>query len=205
MEFLKALQENEDKHQAATKIALLYRRSKAQKYVQQRRHQRRLENVLKDMHKIDKSFVTFQQLFRRRSSTAWIAKFGIHFFDRAGKRRRKKAMLPGAKSKFELPEKGSSVYGLIVILTSFVVPEMRDRINFEIQQRRLLSRNDLFCKLYEKYVSAAQLVEVNITTWLTTDRLLAEKEAQLLNLIKGFNEEHDVEMQRIAALKAEVF
>jgi hypothetical protein len=82
MEHLKALQENEDKHRAATKISLLYRRAKAKKYVQQRRHQKKLETTLFSMNKVEQSFVTFQRLFRRRSSVNWIAKFGVHFFEK---------------------------------------------------------------------------------------------------------------------------
>jgi hypothetical protein len=82
--------------------------------------------------------------------------------------------------------------------------ELRTRIDFEIQQRRILTRQSLFHKLYERYIAATQLVEVNIRSWLAVDHSLLEKETKLHSLIKEFNEAHDLEMQRVAALKAEV-
>ena len=92
-----------------------------------------------------KVVIPAQKLVRRFSTRIWIAKFGVVF---SGKRKRKKkgaaGGAPGKKADDRVP-----------------TAALNARIEFEIQQRRVVQRQVLFEKLYDHYIQTMQVGDLN--------------------------------------------
>ena len=161
IEFLKAESEAIEKHDAATKISLLYRVKKAKSVVTTRRYQLVLEKVLTANSNYENIWIPVQKLIRRYLTRCWLYKRGVNFKLKRKRKKKRLSLLDGQTAK-----------------VSFA--ELSTRVDFELENRLLNGRRVLFSKLYEQYTSVVTLLETNINYWLERDKELDPKIQKLL-------------------------
>ena len=140
LEFLKNQEKSKGLHDAATRIALLYRARKARRMVKEKRIQVGMEAVIKINTSLGKKWIPFQRLFRQYSTRKWFAERGIKYkLNRTKKKKR--ALKPGE----------------LALLT--ITPEdLSRRITYEVQQRRVVSRQTSIEKLFQIFGQLTQVI-----------------------------------------------
>ena len=188
MEFLQAQDEAREKHDAATHIASCFRCYKARRLVRQKRFQIELEHLLQSDTKRDSRWIPFQRLYRSYSTKKWLGAYGVKF--KVNRKKKKKRVMRAADMERQVP-----------------VEEIANRANFEIQQRRLTSRNNLFFELCERYTAVMGLLNTNINEWLARDmelRPVIEKiEAEVVKYDKDYTEKSAAFAANSAAMEPE--
>lgn len=180
--FLKAQDEDEDKHIAVTKIACIVRRYKAKKLVNDKRDQIRLEEAAFDMADLELSCIPFQKLFRQASTREWFSQRGVKY--KLNRVRPKKRRLKQEGEEDTINQ-----------------TDLRARINYEIRQRRLQSRKKVFHNLIQKYAKTMQMLDCNIEYWLAIDGTLPPEIEFLQGMRVDYYKEHEEQSQETAAQK----
>ena len=183
MQFLRAQGESNDKHSAATEIALLYRKKKAKKIVNDRRNQLKLEAVTKEVARQKICWIPFQKLFRQYSTRKWFATFNVVY--KLNRKKKKKRIIKKDGDPPAIPH-----------------AKLTERMSYEIKQRRYVARNKLFNDMITKYSELVCILQVNIEHWLAVEKLLPA-EIESLQQQKDFvSEIHEEQSKITAAQKA---
>ncbi len=182
MQFLRAQGESNDKHTAATEIALLYRVKKARRIVNERRSQVKLEAVTKEVARQKVCWIPFQRLFRQYSTRKWFAEQGVVY--KLNRKKKKKRHI----RKDDDPE---------------IIPRAKllARIAYEIRQRRIVGRQKQFEDLIVKYSDLVCTLRVNIQHWLDVEKSLPDEIQSLLEQKELVSEIHEKQSQITAAQK----
>jgi hypothetical protein len=180
--FLKAQDEDEDKHIAVTKIACIVRRYKAKRLVSDKRDQINLEDSTFDVADLELSWIPLQKLFRQASTREWFSQRGVKY-----KLNRLRAKKRRIKQEGEEDAINST--------------ELRSRIDYEIRQRRLQSRKKVFHNLIRHYAKTMQMLDCNIEYWLAIDGTLPPEIEFLTGMRVDYYKEHEDQSQETAAQK----
>lgn len=211
--FLKAAQEDSDKHNAATKISLLYRCRKAREIVRNKRNQVSVEQLLRSDRRFQRSVVIIQKIYRMFSVRLWFHKKGVSF--RSAKTKVKIGQSMGKSKK---ASQNKHLKKLIKKEEPFELSRHYCRLRAENARKKLIFH------LQESYKDALLLLDGSIAYWLDAYEKLQpkikvleetremyhtrHKEAQLDNVIKhtvlNSQEEEKKEMQaRVLFMKYE--
>jgi len=182
MQFLRAQGESNDKHSAATEIALLYRCKRARKIVKMRREQIRLEAVTTEEARQKICWIPFQKLFRQYSTRKWFAERNVVY-----KLFRKKKKKRFVKKDGDPP----------------AIPRVQidQRIAVEIKRRRIVARQLLFENMIVKYSHLSTVLQTNINHWLEVDKGLPAQIKSLSEQKEFVDEMHAEESKVTAAQK----
>eukprot|EP01038_Epipyxis_sp_PR26KG_P007862 gene7862-10671_t len=151
IQYLKALEESKDRHNAATIISLLYRKNKARRIVNEKRKQLKLEKLYIFEKKFNQSIIKTQLIFRQFSTRKFLYLKGIKF--------RKEF----SKHTYQMRKSKSSSIDRSLLLTN---EELQSRIIYELTQRAANNKSELFGKLEEQVNSLKQMLVANIKFWI---------------------------------------
>ncbi len=182
MQFLRAQGESNDKHQAATEIALLYRCKRARKIVHQRREQIQLEAVTKEEARQKVCWIPFQKLFRTYSTRKWFRERNVNY--KLFRKKKKKRVIKKDGDPPAIPR-----------------VQLDERIAVEIKRRRIVARQSLFENMIVKYSHLQVTLKTNIAHWLKIDSGLPAEIQSLLEQKDLVSEMHAEESQVTAAQK----
>ena len=144
IEFLKNQEQARELHNSATKLCLLYRSTKAKRLVSEKRMQMGLEAILKQNTDTEKRWIPVQKLARQTATRIYFAERGIKY--KLNRKRKKKRVLKDGK----MPDG-----------TDMMSPEdLQKRINYEVQQRRIMERMNLFEQMLESYATVIQVCAI---------------------------------------------
>ena len=130
-------------HDAATKIANVYRKKSAKKYVGSKRTQITLERRAKEVIDVNKAATLIQTRFR-------IYSVRLYFFQVVGERFR-----VDFKKRKKRRQKKSDVEELKRL--NLKKKRIRDRVLMDVHERRLNDRNQLISDVYEEYAIAVEV------------------------------------------------
>lgn len=154
IESAKAAQESRERHTSATKIANMFRSRVAKKYVNLKANQKKLEHASFCFTKVTKAAIKIQQRFRVFSVRNYFqkvvgAKFRVDF-----SRKKRKA----APKKISAKEEARRL--------QHKKEKIRERVLYDVQQRRLNDRKWLFGAVADEYAESCQ-VDYMIYKYLT--------------------------------------
>ena len=144
LEAQKYAKESEKKHAAATKIANLYRKKVARKYVREKRNQQKMESVVVANERYRRAAIKIQGRFRVYSVRLYFIKsVGVKFRVDFTKKKKKQTVKRSDKEEARrLAIKHEAI---------------EKRIQYDVHQRRLLHRNRLISDLYSQYSHILQV------------------------------------------------
>lgn len=144
IENAKSALESKEKHRAATKIANMFRARVAAKYVKLKKTQKDLEDSSMRYDKVVKAAIAIQRRFRVFSVRIYFQKVvGVKF--RVDFTRKKKKPPPKKSDKEEARR------------LKIKREKIKERVLYDLHQRRLNMRNELFSDIFSAYSAAVQV------------------------------------------------
>lgn len=144
LEAQKYAKEAEKKHKAATKIANLYRKKVARKFVREKRNQFKMESVAAEHEKYRLAAIKIQTRFRVYSVRLYFVKsVGVKFRVDFTKKKKKQTVKRSDKEEARR----------LAIKQEAIVK----RVQYDVHQRRLNHRNQLIYDLYSQYSHTLQV------------------------------------------------
>ena len=136
--------ESHDKHNAATRISLLYRYCKARRIVFQKRTQKHLELCIHNESRLTRAVILAQTAVRMFLVRVWFYKRGIKF----------KVFSAKKKQKLRKPDKSSAK-----IAKSKLIPkaDIRGKVLHDVNIRAVNNRNLVMQQLAESYAHIVQV------------------------------------------------
>ena len=144
LEARKYAKEAAKRHHAATKIANLYRAKAAKKYVREKKNQNHMETITAQLEKYRRSAVKIQCRYRVYSVRKYFAsRVGVKF--RVDFTKKKKKPTVKRSDKEEARRLASKKLAV------------RERVEYDVQQRRFNQRNQLIFEIYSQYAHVLQV------------------------------------------------
>jgi hypothetical protein len=144
IEAQKYAQEAGKKHAAATRIANLYREKAARKYVREKKNQQKMEVITSSLERYRRAAMKIQKRFRVYSVRKYfVTKVGVKFRIDFTKKKKKQTVLRSDKEEARrLAIKKEAV---------------RNRVEYDVQQRRFNQRNSMIFAIYSQYTHVLQV------------------------------------------------
>jgi hypothetical protein len=140
----KAANESQVKHKAATKIANMFRARVAVKYTKLKKNQLDLENTSLRFDKVTRAATLIQKRFRVYSVRNYMQKVvGIRFRVDFNRKKKKPAVKRSDKEEARRLQIRKN--------------KTKERVLYDVQQRRLNMRNELFSDIFNAYSNGVQV------------------------------------------------
>lgn len=136
--YLKAMSENKDQHEGATRIILLYHSKKSKRIVKEKKIQKVLEVALNNEIKYNNAIITIQKIVRMVLIRKWFHKHGYYFY--VAKKDRDKARLKHRKKNRKS-----------VVANQLPYEELNQIMEKAIRIRRYNTRQNLFYSLEKEF------------------------------------------------------